>query len=129
MKKHMLWIVPVLLISSFSSFAEEATYKIDPHLGVRGNDYTRPGLSVGKLDAVYPDESRIIIDDTNFALTRESRLIGEGGSFVSIDSLDPGKMVRFEYQRNPGGMNLLRTLQVISEDEAKAFFAHDEERE
>ncbi len=76
-------------------------------------------IQVGRIDAVYPAESRIIVGDSNYVVGKRSQLFDLNGRPVFVDGLEVGTIVKIK--RSPssyGNTYMVETLRIITDYQA-----------
>lgn len=77
-------------------------------------------LHYGRIDAIYLQESRIVIDDMSLAYTDNSHFINSFGREISANKIKIDEHNYVEYQQiNNGEINTLQKLKVLTEQDYK----------
>lgn len=72
----------------------------------------------GKVDAIYPKESRMVIDDYSYKYTANTKFYYDSGKTGGANSLKPGTPVKFHAYSKPP-YTILKDLKIISSGEFK----------
>jgi len=76
---------------------------------------------VGRVDAVYAGENRLLVDDRLFEVGRKTRLLGRNGNPIGFINVHPGAYVWIETAEQGGGsVGVVQRLQVIGKAKAEA---------
>lgn len=78
-------------------------------------------VAIGRVDAIYPDERRIVVDDRNFRFAENTIVYDYGGAKAGIMVIQVGDHVRLVYGTENHNTGLLKKIQRLSEYEAERF--------
>lgn len=75
-------------------------------------------LHYGRIDAIYLQESRIVIDDMSLAYTDNSRFINSFGNEISVNKINTDEHNYVEYQQvSNDEINIVQKLRILTEQD------------
>ena len=75
-------------------------------------------LFYGKIDAIYLQESRIVIDDMSMAYTNDSIFRNSFGRKISVKEINISNHNYVKYQKiNNGQINIIQKLSILTEQD------------